>query len=174
MSCKYLVWEEPLWLLLISDVDAFWGAVCGWQPQLFLFTGRRIILPKQHKFLRWGCCNGTVVWGLDTALGLKLLVLFQVRYAWSHPGIKSFLIFCGKLLWDTEYLQLLSGCATWTKYCSLSHILLLQVMPFFFLQNYPNSFYAEPLFLPSSLMPWVIAKLHVRNPTQSKKLCCIC
>lgn len=46
--------------MFLCDVEALCGALQGFQPQLFLFTERRIILPKKHKFLRWGCYNGTL------------------------------------------------------------------------------------------------------------------
>lgn len=59
------------------------------------------------------------------------------------------------------------------QHCSLSHILLLCVMPFFFLHNYLNTFYTESLSFLPSLIPCLIAKLYVQNLMQSKKLDCI-
>lgn len=86
LLCKYEDWGKVLWHMFFCDVEALCGALLGYQSQLFLFTGGKIILPKKHKFLRWDCCSGTLKSG---------------HCSWTKTGLLSFL----GIFWNWKMLK---------------------------------------------------------------------
>lgn len=157
--------------MFLCDVEALCGALQGFQPQLFLFTERRIILPKKHKFLRWGCYNGTLRSGRCCWTKTVSIAPSQVHMeSFRHQVMACF-------LWESDLGYSVPGTSQWV--CRMGKTLLFVTYSpavgdaTFLLHSHLNSFYAESLSFPPSLTPRVIAKLPVKNSLPSQEVYCI-